>query len=378
VARPEEKIVLVLQGGGALGAYQAGAYETLCEAGEIPTWVAGTSIGAVNGAIIAGNPPERRVQRLREFWERVSSRLLAWPLSNDDNSRRIFNETSAVLVAAGGAPGFFEPRVPPAVLMPQGTPEAISLYDTEPLRATLEELVDFDLLNSGAVRLSVGAVQVLSGNMKYFDTQKMRIGPEHIMASGALPPGFPPIEIDGQPYWDGGLVSNTPLEFVLERTGPRDDMVIFQIDLFSAKGCMPENLFDIGQREKEIRYSSRTRLNTDIFREMQTIRRAIRHLRGKVPPELCDNPDWEFLDSVSCDAAVTIVLLIHRRAAYWTQSNDYEFSRYSMEEHWLSGRADVERSLNDPAWKNRTRPEEGVQVLDLTRELDTHPKERAL
>ncbi len=378
MARPEEKIVLVLQGGGALGAYQAGAYETLCEAGEIPTWVAGTSIGAVNGAIIAGNPPERRVQRLREFWERVSSRLLAWPLSNDDNSRRIFNETSAVLVAAGGAPGFFEPRVPPAVLMPQGTPEAISLYDTEPLRATLEELVDFDLLNSGAVRLSVGAVQVLSGNMKYFDTQKMRIGPEHIMASGALPPGFPPIEIDGQPYWDGGLVSNTPLEFVLERTGPRDDMVIFQIDLFSAKGCMPENLFDIGQREKEIRYSSRTRLNTDIFREMQTIRRAIRHLRGKVPPELCDNPDWEFLDSVSCDAAVTIVLLIHRRAAYWTQSNDYEFSRYSMEEHWLSGRADVERSLNDPAWKNRTRPEEGVQVLDLTRELDTHPKERAL
>lgn len=378
MARPEEKIVLVLQGGGALGAYQAGAYETLCEAGEIPTWVAGTSIGAVNGAIIAGNPPERRVQRLREFWERVSSRLLAWPLSNDDNSRRIFNETSAVLVAAGGAPGFFEPRVPPAILMPQGTPEAISLYDTEPLRATLEELVDFDLLNSGAVRLSVGAVQVLSGNMKYFDTQKMRIGPEHIMASGALPPGFPPIEIDGQPYWDGGLVSNTPLEFVLERTGPRDDMVIFQIDLFSAKGCMPENLFDIGQREKEIRYSSRTRLNTDIFREMQTIRRAIRHLRGKVPPELCDNPDWEFLDSVSCDAAVTIVLLIHRRAAYWTQSNDYEFSRYSMEEHWLSGRADVERSLNDPAWKNRTRPEEGVQVLDLTRELDTHPKERAL
>ena len=378
MARPEEKIVLVLQGGGALGAYQAGAYETLCEAGEIPTWVAGTSIGAVNGAIVAGNPPERRVQRLREFWERVSSRLLAWPLSNDDNSWRIFNETSAVLVAAGGAPGFFEPRIPPAVLMPQGTPEAISLYDTEPLRATLEELVDFDLLNSGAVRLSVGAVQVLSGNMKYFDTEKMRIGPEHIMASGALPPGFPPIEIDGQPYWDGGLVSNTPLEFVLERTGPRDDMVIFQIDLFSAKGCMPENLFDIGQREKEIRYSSRTRLNTDIFREMQTIRRAIRHLRGKVPPELCDNPDWEFLDSVSCDAAVTIVLLIHRRAAYWTQSNDYEFSRYSMEEHWLSGRADVERSLNDPAWKNRTRPEEGVQVLDLTRELDTHPKERAL
>jgi NTE family protein len=378
VAPSDEKIVLVLQGGGALGAYQAGAYQALCEAGQPPSWVAGTSIGAVNGAIIAGNPPERRVERLREFWQRVSSRLIAWPLGHDDNSRRIFNETSAALAAIGGVPGFFEPRIPPAVFMPQGTPEAISLYDTEPLKTTLHELIDFDLLNSGAVRLSIGAVQVLSGNMKYFDTTKQPICAEHIMASGALPPGFPPIEIDGKPYWDGGLVSNTPLEFVLERSGPREDMVIFQIDLFSAKGCMPETLFDIGQREKEIRYSSRTRLNTDIFREMQTIRRAIRHLRGVVPQQLRDNPDWQFLDGVSCDAAVTIVLLIHRRAAYWTQSNDYEFSRYSMDEHWLSGRADVERSLNHPDWKNRTRPEEGVQVLDLTRDLDTDPKERAL
>ena len=378
MAPSEEKIILVLQGGGALGAYQAGAYEALCETGQAPSWVAGTSIGAVNGAIIAGNPPERRVERLREFWQRVSSRLIAWPLGNDDNSRRIFNETSAALAAIGGVPGFFEPRIPPAVFMPQGTPEAISLYDTGPLKMTLHELIDFDLLNSGAVRLSIGAVQVLSGNMKYFDTAKQPICAEHIMASGALPPGFPPIEIDGKPYWDGGLVSNTPLEFVLERSGPREDMVIFQIDLFSAKGCMPETLFDIGQREKEIRYSSRTRLNTDIFREMQTIRRAIRHLRAVVPQEFKNNPDWQFLDGVSCDAAVTIVLLIHRRAAYWTQSNDYEFSRYTMEEHWQAGRADVERTFNHPAWKNRTRPEEGVKVLDLTRDLDTDPKERAL
>jgi NTE family protein len=373
-----EKEVLVLQGGGALGAYQAGAYEALCDAGHMPNWVAGTSIGAVNAAIIAGNPPEQRASRLREFWERVSSRLIAWPLGTDDSSRRIFNETSAALSAIGGVPGFFEPRIPPAVVMPQGTPEAISVYDTEPLKATLIELVDFDLLNSGLVRMSIGAVQVLTGNMQYFDTALQTIGPEHVMASGALPPGFPPIEIDGEPYWDGGLVSNTPLEHVLERSGPREDMCIFQIDLFSAKGCMPETLFDITQREKEIRYSSRTRLNTDVFRELQTIRRAIRQLRTKVPQELCDNPNWQLLDSVSCDAAVTIVLLIHRRAAYWTQSSDYEFSRYSMDEHWLAGRADVERTLSDPAWKNRTRPEEGVMVLDLTRELDTDPRERTL
>jgi NTE family protein len=198
------------------------------------------------------------------------------------------------------------------------------------------------------------------------------------MASGALPPGFPPIEIDGEPYWDGGLVSNTPLEYTLERTGPRDDMCIFQVDLFSARGCMPQTLFEIGQREKEIRYSSRTRLNTDTFREMQTIRRAIRHLRGKLPQELDDNPNWQILDRVSCDAAVTIVLLIHRRAAYWTQSNDYEFSRYSIDEHWQASIDDVEQSMNHPDWKNRTRPEEGVRVLDLTRSLDTDPEERVL
>jgi NTE family protein len=378
VSEPSEKTVLVLQGGGALGAYQAGAFAALAEAGHMPSWIAGISIGSVNAAIIAGNPPTKRVERLREFWERVSSRLIAWPLGNDDNSRRIFNETSATLAAVGGVPGFFEPRVPPAVFMPQGTPEAISIYDTAPLRATLLELVDFDLLNFGPVRVSLGAVQVKTGNMKYFDSTKQPIGPEHVMASGALPPGFPPIEIGDEPYWDGGLVSNTPLEYVLERSGPRDDMCIFQIDLFSARGCMPKTLFDIGQREKEIRYSSRTRFNTDVFREMQTIRRAIRHLRGTVPPEFTDNPDWQFLDGVSCDAAVTIVLLIHRRAAYWTQSNDYEFSRYSMDEHWLAGRDDVERTLSHPDWKNRTRPEEGVKVLDLTRELDTDPRERAL
>jgi NTE family protein len=378
VAPPEEKTVLVLQGGGALGAYQAGAYEALAEAGHMPRWVAGISIGAINAAIIAGNRPDRRGPRLREFWERVSSRLLAWPVASDDTSRRIFNETSAALVAAGGVPGFFMPRLPPALFMPQGTPEAISVYDTAPLRNTLLELVDFDLLNSGAVRVSVGAVQVLTGNMKYFDTAAQTVGPEHIMASGALPPGFPPIDIDGEPYWDGGLVSNTPLQHVLERGGPRQDMNVFQIDLFSARGCVPETLFEIGQREKEIRFSSRTRLNTDIFCELQAMRRAIRHLRTEVPLEFSDNPDWQLLDKLSCDAAVTIVQLIHRRAAYWTQSNDYEFSRYTIEEHWKAGRDDVERTLNDPAWKNRTRPEAGVKVLDLTRDLDTDPKERAL
>ena len=219
----------------------------------------------------------------------------------------------------------------------------------------------------------------MTGNMQYFDTALSQfIGPEHVMASGALPPGFPPIEIDSEPYWDGGLVSNTPLEYVLERSGPREDMCIFQIDLFSASGCMPQTLFESrsGKRRSAIRAalgstpisSASYRLSAGPFVICgQKSRRSLR-----------DNPDWQLLDSVSCDAAITIVLLIHRRAAYWTQSNDYEFSRFTMGEHWDAGRADVEHTLTDPDWKNRTRPEEGVKVLDLTRELDSDPRKASL
>lgn len=366
----EEKKVLVLQGGGALGSYQAGAYEALARAGYAPDWVAGISIGAINSCIIAGNPPERRVARLRKFWDMVSSRLLLEPVASDTTSRKLFNEISAAFVATLGVPGFFEPRLVPPLLNPHGTVEAISFYDTNPLQATLTDLVDFDYLNSGAVRLSVGAVQVRTGNMKYFDTANEVVGPEHIMASGALPPGFPPVVIDGEAYWDGGLVSNTPLQYVLDGGGPRTDMCVFQLDLFSAKGPMPETLFDITQREKDIRYSSRTRLNTDVFRELQTMRRAIRRLESRMPDEFKESLDWHLLSSLGCSAAITIVHLIHRRAAYSTQSNDYEFSRYTVEEHWRDGRDDVERTLRHPAWINRERPTTGVAVLDLTKELD--------
>jgi NTE family protein len=366
-----EKIVLVLQGGGALGAYQAGAYHALADGALAPEWVAGISIGALNAAIIAGNPPQQRVARLRQFWELVSSRLLMPPISEDDISRRFFVEASAALVASTGVPGFFEPRVPPAVVMPSATPEAISLYDTSPLRNTLLDLVDFDLLNSGPTRFSIGTVEVQTGNMRYFDTGKGdTITPEHVMASGALPPGLPPIRIDGELYWDGGLVSNTPLQYVLDYAGPRQDMCIFQIDLFSAHGSLPETLLDVAQREKDIRYSSRTRLNTDMFKRMQSIRRAIRRLERTLPDEFKSSLDWKLLAEMGCDAAITIVHLINRRAAYSTHSNDYEFSRYSVDTHWRNGRNDVERTLNHDEWINRQPPTEGVKVLDCTKDLD--------
>ena len=368
--RNSEKMVLVLQGGGALGSYQAGAYEALAAAGLEPEWVAGISIGAINAAIIAGNPPERRVTRLREFWELVSSRLTLPPLATDNTSRKLFNETSAALIASTGAPGFFNPRLPPALFMPSGTVEAISLYDTTALRGTLLELVDFDLLNSGAVRYSIGAVEVDTGNLKYFDSKEKTIYPEHVMASGALPPGFPPVEIEGKLYWDGGVVSNTPLQYVIDGGVPRTDMCIFQIDLFSARGTIPETLFDVQTREKEIRYSSRTRLNTDHFRLIQSMRRAVRRLDEVLPDEIKSGFDWQLLSSFSCDAAVTVVHLIHRRAVYSTQSNDYEFSRYTVNEHWRDGRDDVQRTLGNPLWTKRERPKDGVVVLDLTKELD--------
>lgn len=365
-SQPSEKIVLVLQGGGALGAYQAGAYEALSEAGITPVWVAGISIGAINAAIIAGNPPQLRVPRLRAFWELVSSGLKGSPLLPGELARTFFNELTAATGVVLGVPGFFEPRLPSPFLSPPGSPAALSFYDTTPLRSTLLSLVDFEMMKSGPVRLSVGAVNVRTGNFNYFDSAQQEIEPEHVMASGALPPGFPPVVIEGEAYWDGGLVSNTPLQFVLDNEGPHEDMLIFQVDLFSARGPMPRTIADVTQREKDIRYSSRTRLNTDVFRRIQTLRRAAKRLTEKLPKNLQDDPDARLLSANAFDAAVTIVHLIHRKAAYETESKDYEFSRLSVEEHWAAGCNDVRRTLRHKAWKERKRPTQGVAVLDLT------------
>lgn len=364
--RPE-KTVLVLQGGGALGAYQAGVYEALAANGCVPDWVSGISIGAINAALIVGNPPERRVERLRHFWEMLSSRLLAEPVVPGEQARSWFNEASASFAVMFGLPGFFQPRMPPAIAFPPGAAEALSVYETQPLRQTLEGLVDFDLINAGNTRLSLGAVNIRTGNFAYFDNRQQPIGPEHIMASGALPPGFPPIEIDGEHYWDGGLVSNTPLQYVLDEV-PRPDMLVFQVDLFSAIGPMPRTLLEASEREKDIRYSSRTRLNTDVFRQNQSLRRAAHRLAAKLPDDLEDDPDARLLRDLSSDAAVTIVHLIHRRKNYDTQSKDYEFSRHSINEHWESGAKDVRRTLRHKAWQARTKPKEGVTVFDLTRD----------
>ena len=342
----QSRRVLVLQGGGALGSYQAGVYEALNHGGVEPHWVAGISIGAINAALIAGNPPEKRVERLREFWELVSSGVALTPLAYSAQSRAALHEVSANWAAALGVPGMCAPRVISPWLSWSGGPRALSFYDTAPLKATLERLVDFDRINSREMRLSVGAVNIRTGNFAYFDNAREKIGPEHIMASGALPPGFPPIQIGGEWYWDGGLVSNTPLEYVLE-TDQADDLLIYQVDLFNARGRMPRTLLESVEREKEIRYSSRTRHNTDANMRIHELKAALRNLLAILPSALADDPNVRLLDTLSRENAVTVVQLIYRSKDYEGGSKDYEFSRSTMLDHWASGVADARRCLDE-------------------------------
>ena len=364
-AAADEDCILVLQGGGALGAYQAGVFESLAGVYREPNWVAGISIGAINAALIAGNPASVRVARLREFWDLVSSALPAPLISADPFAREGLNEASANQVMWFGVPGFFRPRFPPAPFQSRGSLQAISYYDTTPLRETLERLVDFDRINAGPLRLSVGAVNVRSGNFAYFDSAKQRIDARHVMASGALPPGFAPVEIDGEHYWDGGLVSNTPLQHVLDQPGERR-RVVFQVDLFAATGALPTTLAEVTEREKDIRFSSRTRLNTTNELDRQVIGQAAKRLRAKLPPAWRDDPDLQALSRLRCESAVDVVHLIYRSKHYESQSKDYEFSRLSMREHWDAGRADMARTLLDPRWLERERGASGVHVFDLT------------
>ncbi len=334
---------LVLQGGGALGAYQGGAFEAMAEFDRQPDWVAGISIGAVNAAIIAGNPPERRLECLRSFWDRLASAIPSPVMPFAAGAIRLWaGEWSAAWATMFGIPGFFVPRAGAAV-WPGEMPNP-SYYDTAPLAGTLRELVDFDLLNSGPTRLSIGAVDVDTGNFVYFDSRRQRIEPQHVMASGALPPGFPAVEIDGHAYWDGGLVSNTPLRHVVEQLEAAA-ATIFQVDLFSARGHRPRTLAGVEAREMDIRYSSRTRLVTDMLRERHEMQRRLRALAALLPAERRAQPDVQRLLAGAHEPSITLVHLILRDRGTDTQNKDHEFSRASMVTHWQLGRRDMARSL---------------------------------
>jgi len=378
-ARAYETVVLVLQGGGALGAYQCGVFEGLDEAGIRPDWFAGISIGAINAAILAGNAPEQRVARLREFWQRISTPALPLPPQAFDWQRQwidalpkapwqgFANSVSAWSALLHGQLGFFVPRMPPALAASSGTPAALSFYSTAPLKQTLEAVVDFDRINDPrAPRFTVGAVNVRNGNFRYFDNRATTIRAAHVMASGALPPAFAPVEIDGEQYWDGGLVSNTPLEYVLD-SSPRRDTLALQVDLWSARGALPRNLLDVLEREKDIRFSSRTRRGTDDATGRQKLRLALGQLIDLLPQKRLPAKIAHAFDDWTCTKVLNVVHLIYQAKSYEEQFKDYAFGPATMDEHWNAGLLDMRRTLARPQYFVPPSRDVGVATHDVHR-----------
>jgi NTE family protein len=388
---PYECVALVLQGGGALGAYQAGVFEGLQEAGIGCDWAAGISIGAINAALIAGNEPTQRVERLREFWNTVTAPTVL-PATAPWWTHALEQSGEAARTALGwfeasrslleGQRGFFVPRALSPALLAQASPEALSYYDTAPLLATLERLVDFDRINhDSAMRLTVSAVNIASGNFELFDNQRGewagRITAAHIVASGALPPGLGAVEIEGQHYWDGGLVSNTPLSAVLDEE-PRRDTLAFQVDLWSAAGPLPKNLLDVEERAKDIRYSSRTRAVTQQLERERHLRRLLREVLERVPAAKRKGDAWcREAHAQASEKMFNVVHLIYKEKAWDSHHKDYEFSALSMRDHWASGLADIRRTLAHPDWLAPPEPLQTTVTHDVHRERKSTPLKRS-
>lgn len=361
-----DHIALVLQGGGALGAYQAGVYQAMHENGLEPSWVNGVSIGGINAAIIAGNPPEQRLERLREFWEMVTARRVWYWNPDGDDPRKLRNAWSAWLTMSLGAPGFFTPNVPNPWFSNRGARTATSYYENKPLLDSLERLVDFDRLNSGDIRYACGAVNVANGNFAYFDNAQVEILPEHVMASAALPPGMPMVRIGTDYYWDGGIVSNTPLQHLLENAGS-NNVLVFQIDLFSARGALPRDMSDVIGRMKDIQFSSRTRLVTDYYMVQHRQKIIQKGLLAKIPEEALSEEERGLKEELRNLPEITILQLIYQQMAYEGHAKDYEFSGTSMREHWETGYADTRRTLRHRDWLAMGPEDGGVVVHDVHR-----------
>jgi NTE family protein len=357
------QVVLVLQGGGALGAYQPGVYQAMHEAGVEPDWVVGTSIGAINGSIIAGNHPSRRFEQLHAFWNRMETN----PNDPLSSLAGLFgNSVTNLGTYLGGIPGFFAPN--PAALLGQNAPlgiENAAYYTTEPLRQTLSTLIDFDYLRSKATRLTVGAVNANSGEMRYFDSREDDIRVDHILASGAFPPAFPAVRIDGEPYWDGGIYSNTPVEVVLDDK-PRRDSTIFAIQLWNAADSEPKTLADINERQKDIQFS--TRDNTHIQRQQQIhkLRHIIREMSRMMPPELRETDEVRSLAAWGCSTTMHLVRLHAPRIKGEDASKDIDFSRHGIRTRWQAGYQDAKRALEMAPWLAPTDSIDGVVIHPIS------------
>jgi NTE family protein len=355
------QVVLVLQGGGALGAYQAGVYEALCGAGIEPDWVIGTSIGAINAALIAGNAREERLPRLREFWRRVQQ----------DSAYARF------MTFARGIPAFFSPRAFAwgNVQARVGLDEA-SYYSTEPLRQTLSSLVSLETLNSQSPRLTVGAVNVRTSRMRYFDSRDERLGLEHVMASGALPPAFPAVRIDGEPYWDGGVYSNTPIEAVLDDK-PRRDSVIFAVNVWQPTGAEPESIWEVMGRQKDIQYASRADSHIARQKQIHHLRHVIRQLSSYLPPDLRDTTECKDLASWGCGTTMHVVRLLAPTLDSEDYFKDIDFSPAGIRMRWQAGLADTRRMIERAPWELEVDPMEGVVVHELSARTGQHIVENA-
>lgn len=344
-----DRIALACQGGGSLGAYHIGAYQAMEEAGYLPDIVSGISIGGFTAALIAGNEPQNRISALKEFWKAISYPDFAEDLPMTVEMRRKHNSFSSMQGVIFGQPNFFEPRNPVPQMQKAGTIAALSYYDTSPLRETLLKFVDFDRINRNATRLLLGAVKVKTGELVFFDSEKEKIGPEHVMASGSMPPGFPPMVIEGEMYWDGGCVTNTPLEGILN-VSPKVHTLCFMLDLFSAEGEEPKNMDEMSSRSKDILYASRTAHHIGHTNDKQNMRKAINHLLKTLGPSAQKDPIIKELSVFAADFDFDIVHSVYKAPSYEISSKDCEFSRTSIVDRALHGYNDLKEALDQAPW----------------------------
>jgi NTE family protein len=370
--RPDKRqmgqVTLVLQGGGALGAYQAGVYEAMHEAGIEPDWIIGTSIGAINGSLIAGNKPDMRLKALDSFWRQVQLRRtgglewangFAWPA-------QVRGWADSFSTFATGLPGFFEPNYAtllggPQTKVPVGKN---GLYSTAPLRKTLHDLVDFSLIQPGGVRLTVGAARIGAALMCYFDSQATPLSIEHVMASGALPPAFPPVRIGEHYYWDGGILSNTPIEAVFDDC-PRRSGVVFAVHVWNPSGPEPENLLQVLNRQKDIQYSSRAATHITRQKQIHKLRHIISELAASIPDERRREPEIAEMLSYGCPTQMHVVRLQAPPLMDENHMKDIDFSEASIRKRWRLGYEHTKHVIAAAPWKAEAGPHEGVIVHEF-------------
>ena len=355
------RVVLVLQGGGALGAYQGGVFQALAEAGIAPDWVIGTSIGAINAALIAGNLPERRLERLTEFWSDIRQTGLAGLMGSTPFVGAALGTAATV---ASGLPGFFEPN--PAAWLganwPLG-PETAGYYNCAPLLRTLGRLVDVDVLNAGGMRLTVGAANVRTGQMRYFDSRHERLSLVHVLASGALPPAFPAVRIDGELYWDGGVLSNTPVEAVFD-DNPRRSGLVFSVHVWNPQGAEPDTLAKVLSREKDLRYASRTTAHIERQRQLHKLRHVVAELARLLPDDVRAHPEVKVLTGYGCVTRMHVVRLLAPPLYGEDHSKDVDFTASGIRQRWQAGYRDTVRVLEQAPWTGAFDPLEGFVLHD--------------